>query len=290
MSTLTKILIVLMTIASIFLCGIVITYVASANNYKQQYDRQYTSFQSSEQKRKSAKAQLKEEMDKAAQQGKELNDKIAAQNLKIGELEGSLNEALREKTQQLNRADGFAALVEGMTKTNDRQGALITNITSRLENAEAELTTEQGQHKETARSLLEKMAIISTLEETNKRLQEETADLHKRLDQVLNQYGKAIVPPTPVTPISEKARPAPPITRAIDLKGKIANVDFSNRIAEISIGSAQGVEQGMRFHVTRGEQFICDILISDVEPEKAAGRLEVVQGEPRAGDIISTNL
>lgn len=290
MSTLTKILIVLMTIASIFLCGIVVTYVASANNYKQQYDRQYMSYQTSEQKRKSAEAQLKEELDKAAQQGKELNDKIAAQNLKIEQMESSLNEALREKTQHLNRADGFAALVEGLTKTNGQQGELLTNTSSRLEKAEAELITEQGQHKETARLLLEKMGIISTLEETNKRLQEETAELHKRLDQVLNQYGKAVAPPVPVTPISEQARPAPPITRAIDLKGKITDVDFSNRIAEISIGSAQGVEQGMRFHVTRGEQFICDIVISDVEPEKAAGRLEVVQGEPRADDIISTNL
>ena len=37
MSTLTKVLIVLLTIASIFLCGIVVTYVASAENYKDKW-------------------------------------------------------------------------------------------------------------------------------------------------------------------------------------------------------------------------------------------------------------
>ena len=38
MSTLTKILIVLLTLSSIFLCGIVVTYVANADNYRQKYD------------------------------------------------------------------------------------------------------------------------------------------------------------------------------------------------------------------------------------------------------------
>jgi flagellar motility protein MotE (MotC chaperone) len=38
LSTLTKVLIVLLTVASIFLCGIVVTYVASAENYRERYD------------------------------------------------------------------------------------------------------------------------------------------------------------------------------------------------------------------------------------------------------------
>ena len=37
MSPLTKILIVLLTLSSIFLCGIVVTYVGNADNYKEQY-------------------------------------------------------------------------------------------------------------------------------------------------------------------------------------------------------------------------------------------------------------
>ena len=36
MSKLTKILIVLLTISSIFLCGIVVTYVANADDYRQE--------------------------------------------------------------------------------------------------------------------------------------------------------------------------------------------------------------------------------------------------------------
>ena len=38
MSTLTKILVVLLAAASLFLCGIVVTYVATTSNYKNAYD------------------------------------------------------------------------------------------------------------------------------------------------------------------------------------------------------------------------------------------------------------
>jgi hypothetical protein len=61
-------------------------------------------------------------------------------------------------------------------------------------------------------------------------------------------------------------------------------------MAGISIGSADGVKEGMRFHVTRGDEFICDILIIDVDAEEAVGVLEYVQQNPRVGDNVSTNL
>jgi len=290
LSTLTKILIVLLTIASIFLCGIMVTYVANADNYKQKYDKLYVDLQDAVQKRRAVETQLKEEIEKADQQKKTLNDNIASLNLKIQQLEANLNEAEREKALLLKRVDSFASIVEGFTKTNDQQGLLLNNTIARLKTVEADLIKEQSQHKETSRLLFEKIAIIRTLEEKDKRLLEENAELQTKLDQFLRQYGKVLAPPTPVTPITAKAKPAAPVTREISLKGQITAVDLKNSLAEISIGTAHGVKEGMKFHVTRGDKFICDIVILDVEPEKAIGWLELVQDEPKAGDIASTNL
>ena len=292
MSTLTKILIVLLTIAAIFLCGIVVTYVANADNYKQKYDSLQVRFQSEQQKKTSADQQLEKTTEQANRLEKELNDKIASLNIKIEQLQGELDKAEREKSQLLQRVDGFAAEVATFTKTNQDQRTLLDNTIQTWKNVEANLIREQSQHKETARLLLEKLAIITTLEEKNKRLIEENASLQTKLDQFLRQYGKTVVPPPPVTQITEQARPAPipPITKEITLKGRIVNVDIKNKLAEISIGKANGVEKGMRFHVTRGDQFICDIVIISVEPEKAVGRLELIQYEPQSGDNINTNL
>ena len=290
MSTLTKILIVLMTIASIFLCGIMVTYVANADNYKQKYNNVYVDLQDAVQKRKGAETQLKEETDKANLQIKTINDKNASLNINIKQLEADLAEMERENALLLKRVDSFASIVEGFTKTNDQQGLLLKNTIARLESVEAGLIKEQSQHKETSRILFEKMAIIKTLEEKDKRLLEENAELQTKLDQFLRQYGKTLAPPTPVTPVTDKAKPAPLPTKDISLKGQITAVDLKNSLAEISIGTANGVKEGMKFHVTRGDQFICDIVILDVEPEKAIGWLELVQQDPKAGDNVSTNL
>jgi hypothetical protein len=46
----------------------------------------------------------------------------------------------------------------------------------------------------------------------------------------------------------------------------------------------------MKFHVTRGDEFICDVLIVNVDTEKAVGVLELVQQSPKVGDNASTNL
>jgi hypothetical protein len=46
----------------------------------------------------------------------------------------------------------------------------------------------------------------------------------------------------------------------------------------------------MRFHITRGDEFICDILVTDVDAEKAVGRLELILQQPKTGDNVSTNL
>jgi hypothetical protein len=117
--------------------------------------------------------------------------------------------------------------------------------------------------------------------------------LQANMNQQLQQYGRTITPTVPVMPRQEMARPIQPVTEGIGLKGSVRDVDITNKIASISIGAADGVREGMKFHVTRGAQFICDILIFDVQPDQAVGILElldVTQQQPRIGDIVSTNL
>ncbi|MCJ7730000.1 MAG: hypothetical protein MUO27_09020, partial [Sedimentisphaerales bacterium] len=115
-------------------------------------------------------------------------------------------------------------------------------------------------------------------------------ELQAKLDSFLRPAGKTVAGAVPVTPQKAKVMPAEPATTQISLKGLVTNVDLGNSLVEISIGAADGVKEGMKFYVTRGEEFICDILIYDVEAEKAVGLLDMVSKEPKAGDNVSTNL
>ena len=292
MSTLTKILIVLLTISSIFLCGIVVTYVANAENYKQKYNEINNRERATREKERNVTEQLNKTIEQAEQQKKVLSGEIALLKQEVDSLKADLAEALRQKDDALRRVNNWAAIVMDFSKTTDKQRQLLEDTHAELKTMQAELIKEQREHKETTTALVEKMSIVAQLEEKTKRLLEEKTELQNSADQFLQQFGKAVAAPVPVTPVKEKAQVAA-VTTDIALKGLVSEVDLKNSLAQISIGSADGVKAGMRFHVVRGDVFICDILIFDVEPEKAVGVLELMEAtqlQPRAGDNISTNL
>ena len=93
-----------------------------------------------------------------------------------------------------------------------------------------------------------------------------------------------------MTPVRSIAQPTAPLAPDIALNGRITKVDIRNSLAEISIGAAAGVRQNMEFHVTRGDRFVCNIQILDVDTDRAVGILKVIQVQPQAGDMITTNL
>lgn len=290
MSRLTQILIILVVVASLFLCGIVVTYVANADNYKQKYDSLRTDRDSLSKKVQNLTDQVNEEIQRKKALEDKLNAETALLAAEIGKIQGSLENAEREKSALLQRVNSWASIVEDFSKTTDEQGQLLKNTLEELKNIRAEQIKDRKELNETTAALVEKMAIIETLDAETKRLLEEKSELQNRLDQLLQPIGKVAAPPVPVTPTREAARPVQPAVRDIELKGLITAVDLKNSMASISIGEVDGVREGMRFHVTRGDEFLCDILIIDVDAEEAVGVLELVQQQPKIGDSVSTNL
>ena len=293
MSTLTKVLIVLLTIASIFLCGIVVTYVASAENYKERYDLS----QRSQRSAVTAKEKIIEEwnaaQEKMAEARTKLNADVAALQSQITSLKGEVTDALRERDDARRRREDYETLLAANAKTGELHAQLQKEAQDAQVALEAEQTRLKDHLEDVTKALNEKLAIVMQLEAKLKGLAEEKAALQGKMDQFLAQYGKITAQAVPVTAIREAARVAPPATD-IDLKGLLTDVDPKNNIAELSIGAADGVKKNMRFHVTRGDKFVCDFVVLDVEPEKALGWLELLpdkpQDRPKAGDAVSTNL
>ena len=206
-------------------------------------------------------------------------------------MNAALKQCQIDRDDARRKEDTWEALVQDFSKRIEVNNELSASAQAELKKTSAELITERSEHEQTTAALLEKIAIIGVLEDKSKLLLEEKTGLQNKLDQILKQYGKITAPAEPVTAMTEPARVAPPL-KDIDLKGLITDVDLQERLAEISIGKADGVKEGMRFHTTRGDKFICDIVILDVLPEKATGWLELdgVQNQPRVNDKIGTNL
>jgi cell shape-determining protein MreC len=290
LSNLTKILIVLLTISAIFLCGIVVTYVANADNYRQKYKDLVSKRDALDEQVESLTKQLNEKVQQKDDLEKTLKNQLATTKANADEVQAKLSSVEREKAELLERVNSWASITKDFSETTEKQtqtlNAALEEV-KQLKSAQIKLNQELEQ---TSATLMEKMAIMEAVGTEKRRLTEQKAELESRLDKLLQAGGKTAVVNPPVTPETGTALPARSATEPIDLKSQVTEVDIKNSLATISIGSADGVREGMKFHVTRGDAFICDILIVDVDVEKAVGVLELVQQQPKVGDNASTNL
>ena len=302
MSTLTKVLIVLLTVFSLFLCGIVVTYVGQADNYRERYQTTDQQLRASRQRQQSAiDSETKQKAESEALKA-ELGKQIADLTALKTSLEGEIDRLKRDnelKDQTARDTIAKATLdAETSSKLTDQAAAAAAEVKS----LQANLTNIEKELAETTQALMERVAVLTDLEKRNRQLIEEKQGLETQLNQVLQQYGRAPMRPRTVTTTQGIAQPIqgvatqPPTqaaqaaTREIALNGRVTQVDMKSKIATISIGSAAGVRSGMKFHATRGDRFICDIVIFDVDPEQAIGNLDLVQAEPQPGDTAATNL
>jgi hypothetical protein len=289
LSALTKILIVLLTLSSIFLCGIVVTYVAGVDNYKQMYEDERIDKQTAIDKKNEADSRLNEEKDKYQQQTDELREQVKSLNMQVAKLNSELTDVKREKTDLENRVQSWVSMTDTLTKTTQDQRLLLENTLTELKQVKDDQIKERLELKELTDELIKKTAIMETLTADKKRLEEKNHKLQEQLDRLLRRVGKetplisAVTPekpstlPAPHAPHAPHAPPVAPFAKPIGLKGLVARVDLNNSVAEISIGAAHGVREG---------------LIFSVDTERAVGILERIRdrNRPKVGDNVSTNL
>lgn len=288
MSTLTKVLIVLQTVFTIFLCGIVVTYVGNASNFKEQYESQRSQATTARNRASSIEEEWNTFKSEQMEAMKKANAQIADQKALITTLEQDLATANRDKNSMFQQMQGVVAKMESAAASTDKQREMYATAQRTLDELRADQIRLKQDLKETNDVLIEKLALLATQDEEIRRLTEEKSDLTSRLERSLHPIGKTPVAAQPATGTSARVLPAAPVQN-IDLKGRITDLDLANALAEISIGSEAGVRQKMKFHVTRGSEYVCDLQVVAVDTDKAVGSLEIVKGTPRVGDPISTN-
>jgi peptidoglycan hydrolase CwlO-like protein len=290
LSTLTKVLIILLTLSSLFLCGGVVIYVASANNYKQEYEREKGDLQAAKSLYQAKMRAADEQVSDAKRKADEAQQKNTELTAQIAQIQVELNAAKQSSFGYQERLSNMAGVVNGLNQTIASMDQSLTLTRGELDKLRAEEVKNRKELNEVTAALNEKSVQVDALENERKRLLEEKASLDAQLAR-LGKSGQAAAATTaPVTPEPSGVRMALPATNQVSLKGKIVETDMRNNLVTISLGSADGVRSGMRFHVVRGDTFICDIVITNVDVDRSAGTLELVRQQPQTGDAVSTNL
>lgn len=287
MSTLTKVLIVLLSLFSIFLCGTVVTYVGNANNYKELYDEAQGDMTVLAAETASAQQHYKEQVDAVGDLKKEHNERIQLLEDAKGVLTADLRTAERASLQFQARADSWQGLLTGSERTVGTLVISLETVRNELDKVRTDDIEESKEFNELTDRLYETLVQVQALQAANRRLLEEISGLEDQLN--LAAGGRpAVAKANVVTPVEGTARPAVSMPETADLKGLVSEVGES--LVSVSIGSADGVAMDMTLHVTRGDEFICNVVITHVDTNMAAGVLDLKVGQPKIGDTVSTKL
>ena len=286
MSTLTKVLIVLLSLSTIFLSGTMVTFVATSANFKDEYETQKSKVEALENETALFDQRFAEKTSQMMQQ------EIALQT-KIQELELQLSDSkLAQRTAKTERDDfeikyktlngvmtGFQSTIDIANKTKDRIQSELAKSLEELNNLKAELNISEANQAEKNVYIDKLKAKVKYLTETKSIYEAQIAQLSK---------GNPITPEEPVTIVSDFATPASEVPANASLKGVVTEV-FDNDVV-ISLGSVDGVTKKNVFHISRGAEFICNVKITSVDTNKSAGVIELKLEQPKVGDTANNEL
>jgi hypothetical protein len=262
-------------------------YVGSVDNYKTLFEEQESlnntlvSENSSMQRRFNEKVALVKELES------KLNDRIQLLEDEKSKLDVELKNARRTSLDYESRVNSWAGVLTSFDKTIANLEQSLNLTQEQLSNAHADNIQDRKELNEITASLYEKIVQMQALEADRRRLLESKLNLEEQISQLLGPDGQAEYF-EPVTPEPGQATPAVPAPVGVDLKGLITEVGKS--LVSISLGSDDGVKKNMIFQVFRSDEFICRIVITNVDTSESAGVPELLQDSPRVGDYVSTRL
>lgn len=275
-----------MSLSSVVLCGSVVTYVAMTENYKEVAKERADRIRTLESETATSDQRFIEKAAQMEELRTKLYSRIQDLTSQISDLTVAKRFAESERDELKAKISSWSHAITGFEATIATKTDLLSSTQSELDKARAEMISLGKQLNDLDSSQYEKIVQIDTLQATKRHLLEKVTQLENQVKSIGSPAAvrKAV---RTVTPIPSQARQARAVTSSA-LKGLVSEVGQS--LVTISLGNADGVTRNTVFHITRGEDFICNVKITNVDVNKSAGVVELEMVSPRVGDTASTKL
>ena len=192
MSTLTKTLVILLTISSFLLCGIVVTYVSTVTDYKMKCEKMEQENQELESKVADLTKMANDAVAKQEAAEEKMGNDISSLKSDKAKLASDVKTLTSEKEALVGDLKNAVATMETMEDTKQKNADTLKETLEENATIKADLTTLKKELQETTIALQEKMAIIDTLEAENKGLVEEKVKLQDELELLLRPTGQEV--------------------------------------------------------------------------------------------------
>ena len=268
MSTLGKILTVLIVVVSIAVAVLVAREFALSDNWHARYQEQVRLFDKALEQRDSAiqqrdLAKSSADADKAVlqQQIGTLTDELALRNNTIASLREQ-SENQEKRLQEL--AEQYAGIKDSFAKLmQERDGWRLER-----DDARKEADTLRQMYTELEGKWRVLLAQFADAKETLRQANERIKTLQGQLAYLVQETGAKLPPEAAPLPPSEK------------LEGIVTDVNLAAGVVQISLGSDDGVVKGMKFYVydKTHDKYLATLTIDKVSHDSAAGQLGIIRG------------
>ena len=284
MGVLLKVCVVLVTMLSVLLVALIVPFVANTENYKQQLDDTLVAKAAAEEMARLRQSELNAAQSRQSEQITLLN--AASNNLttQINLLTQKLAESEAQTQSERTKLSKFDADWSRLTAANQQYAQITEDLQTELKQRREQLVNQQTRNIQLAdrnnelESQLEALTRqVRRVQENLTHLQEQNADLERKLAQVPPQWQPEETTVAPFVP-------------DIPIRGQITRVEpmDDETFVEVNVGSNDGVASNMKFLVHRGNQFLGTLIITNVDIQNAAGRMQLLQGQVAAGDMVLT--
>ncbi len=286
MNTLTKVFVVLLVIFSIAFTMMTVQFSAGIPNWKNEAEKWKTTAQMTDtysrniiaaKVAEAAKAaadrqDLEKEKSDLARQAKEDKDKLEEAKARLAKIEAesaAKDATLKQLTAELSIAQA------GAEKAREHRNQLEqTNLDLQKRNADLN------------NAYNEKVATLIVMEQQSRQQEQAIHLLKSERDKLLKKFNlqTTALEEQTVTRPTDKIRAATP-AKVAPMIGKIREI--REDYAAMSIGSDDGVESGMVFIIYNDQGYLGDLIVGDVTPKSAAGKLKNLVGQIRIGDLVA---
>jgi len=286
LSVLTKIFVVLVTLISVAYVGAMIPFVANTRNWKAKYSEIELARVAALKAAGSMQQQLDEirsarqaELDEWSGQINSLKEEIrehqhrhAAQAVELLD-KGFEIDKLRASEESL------WATIDVQTRTNSAQATELTDRREKMRVQAVRMVELEQRNNELQNDSDALMQQLRFFREENVELAQVRQRLEAKIDLI----------PSDIAALFWDAAATIEVDPSHSIEGRITGVRTlaGETFVEVNTGKTDGVLPGMRFFVQRGEQFVGVLVVTTVEPRRAAGRMKLVKTDVAEGDRIS---
>lgn len=277
MSTLGKILTVLVVLVSVAVAVLVTTQVFLSQNWKDLYEKEVGLFNQALQQRDNAFQQRDKtrgdwDADKAAK-----DQVINTLTDELNVRKGTITTLTTDKENQEKRLAELAETAKGLDTSLKSLVAEKDAWRKERDDAMKKAEDLMTMNSDLDTKLRTANSDLAALKETLRQATEEKAAVESKIAWIFQNYQDVKLPQqVPAVP-SEK------------MKGIVTAADNEAKTATINLGADDGVVKGMKFLVynAAGDKYLATLTVGMVSKNSAAGDLTVIRGSVKANDNVT---